>query len=69
METFSNLVFHGGPGLALEMRLFTKGGIEDNLQAAGFHQIEFEMQDYTEFGIIFGHPWSRPVAARKQPKP
>jgi hypothetical protein len=69
VETFCNLVFHEGPGLALEMRLFTKSGIEDNLRAAGFHQIEFEMQDNTEFGIIFGHPWSRPVAARKQPKP
>jgi len=69
VETFCNLVFHEGPGLALEMRLFTKAGIEDNLRAAGFRQIEFEMQDYTEFGIIFGHPWSRPVAARKQTKP
>lgn len=69
METFSNIVFHGGPGLALEMRLFTKAGIEENLRAAGFHQIEFEIADYTEFGIIFGHPWSRPVAARKQPRP
>lgn len=69
VETFCNLVFHEGPGLALEMRLFTKGGIEDSLRAAGFQQIEFEMQDYTEFGIIFGHPWSRPLAAHKQPKP
>jgi SAM-dependent methyltransferase len=67
VETFRNIVFHGGPGLALEMRLFTKGGIEDDLRAAGFQQIEFEMQDYPEFGIIFGYPWSRPAAARKQP--
>jgi SAM-dependent methyltransferase len=67
VETFRNIVFHGGPGLALEMRLFTKGGIEDSLRAAGFQQIEFEMQDYPEFGIIFGYPWSRPAAARKQP--
>ena len=69
VETLYNLVFHEGPGLALEMRLFTKGGIEDNLRAAGFHEIEFEMRDYAEFGIIFGYPWSRPITARKQPKP
>ena len=69
VETFRNLVFHDGPGLALEMRLFTKGGIEANLRAAGFDQIEFAMQDYPEFGIIFAHPWSRPVSARKTPKP
>ena len=68
VETFRNLVFHEGPGLALEMRLFTKGGIEDKLLGAGFEQIEFEMSDHPEFGIIFGHPWSRPVTARKQPK-
>jgi hypothetical protein len=64
-ENFRNLVFHEGPGLALEMRLFTRGGIEDSLRAAGFMQIEFEMQDTPEFGIIFGYPWSRPVIARK----
>ncbi len=62
VETFSNIVFHGGPGLALEMRLFTKAGIEENLRVAGFGEIGFEMQDRPEFGIIFGHPWSRPVA-------
>jgi SAM-dependent methyltransferase len=69
VETFYNLVFHGGPGLTLEMRLFTKGGIEDNLRAAGFHHIEFEMQDYPRYGIIFGYPWSRPVTALKLPRP
>ncbi len=63
-ETFRNLVFHEGPGLALEMRLFTKGGIEASLRAAGFRRIEFAMQDQPGLGIIFGQPWSRPVAAR-----
>lgn len=67
VETFYNLAFHEGPGLVLEMRLFTKGGIEESLRAAGFHEIEFEMQDYPEFGILFGYPWGRPVRARKQP--
>lgn len=67
VETFYNLAFHEGPGLVLEMRLFTKGGIEENLRAAGFDQIEFQMQDYTEFGVLFEYPWGRPVAARKRP--
>jgi hypothetical protein len=66
VETFVNLVFHEGPGLALEMRVFTKDGIEENLRAAGFQQIEFQMQDIPEFGIIFGYPWSRPIIARKK---
>jgi hypothetical protein len=64
-ETFSNLVFHSGPGLALEMRLFTRGGIENSLRAAGFRQIDFEVEDTPEFGIVFGYPWSRPITARK----
>lgn len=64
-ETFHNLVFHEGPGLALEMRLFTKQGIEENLREAGFHHVEFEMCDYTDLGIIFPDPWSRPVVARR----
>jgi SAM-dependent methyltransferase len=66
VETFHNLVFHEGPGLALEMRLFTKGGIEDSLREAGFGHVEFEMRDTPEFGIVFGRPWSRPAVARKQ---
>ena len=65
VETFRELVFHEGPGLALEMRLFTKGGIESELRNAGFRHIEFQMQDCSQFGIIYGQPWSRPVLARK----
>ncbi len=66
IETFHNLVFHEGPGLALDMRLFTKRGLEHNLHAAGFSHVEFEMQDYTESGIIFPYPWARPVVARRE---
>jgi SAM-dependent methyltransferase len=65
VEEFSNLCFHGGPGLALEMRLFTKQGIEDELRAAGFNHVEFQLEDAPEWGIIFGHPWSRPLTARR----
>lgn len=63
VETFTNLVFHEGQGVALEMRLFTRNGIEENLRAAGFAAIEFALEDYPACGIVFGHPWSRPVAA------
>lgn len=66
VETFHNLVFHEGPGLALEMRLFTKSGLEHDLHAAGFGHVEFEMQDYAECGIMFPHPWTRPIVARRE---
>lgn len=65
VESFHNLVFHQGSGLALEMRLFTNGGLEKELRDAGFRHIEFEMQNYPELGIIFSDPWSRPVVARR----
>src|SRR5579885_1624824 len=61
-EIFHNLVFHQGQGLALEMRLFTKRGLERNLHDAGFRHVEFETQDTPEAGIFFPYPWSRPVA-------
>ena len=64
VERFHNLVFHRGPGLALEMRLFTRRGLESNLRAAGFNQMEFEVRDHPEFGIIFPYSWTRPLVAR-----
>jgi hypothetical protein len=65
VEVFHNLCFHGGRGLALEMRLFTKDSLEDDFRAAGFTSIEFDNQEYTDFGIIFPHRWSYPIVARK----
>jgi hypothetical protein len=67
IERFENLAFHGGEGTTLEMRLFTKRGIENSLRDAGFANVEFEFQDYPECGINFGYAWSRPIVARKQP--
>jgi hypothetical protein len=68
-EEFHNLTFHEGPGLALEMRLFTKKGIDDNLRAAGFQYVEFESRGFADWGIFFGRAWNRPVVARKQMPP
>jgi SAM-dependent methyltransferase len=64
-EIFHNLCFHGGRGLALEMRIFTKASLEHDLRAAGFTSIEFDNQEYADFGIIFPHQWSYPIVARK----
>ena len=63
-EVFHNLVFHGGAGLALEMRLFTRNCLEKDLRAAGFNAIEFESQETAEWGIFFPYAWSRPLIAR-----
>jgi SAM-dependent methyltransferase len=63
-ETFSNLVFHGGPGLALEMRVFTRADLERKLRDAGFDCVEFDSQEWREWGIVFPYPWSHPIVAR-----
>jgi SAM-dependent methyltransferase len=65
-ETFRNLTFHGGPGLALEMRLFTRGDLETKLQSAGFRSIEFDNRESADRGVIFPYPWSHPIVARKR---
>jgi SAM-dependent methyltransferase len=63
-ETFDNLVFHGGPGPTLEMRLFARAALERDLAAAGFSDIRFASDPVPEFGIHWHHPWSVPVTAR-----
>lgn len=63
-EAFEYLTFHGGSGLVLEMRLFTKGGLAEQLSAANYRSIEFEQQEYPAFGIVFPYAWSRPIVAR-----
>jgi hypothetical protein len=62
LETFDNLVFHGGPGSTLEMRVFSKKGLEANCATAGFQKIIFA-EDYPEFGIEWGG-WSRGITLR-----
>jgi hypothetical protein len=64
-EVFHNLCFHGGRGLALEMRIFTKESLEQELRDAGFTSIEFDSQECAEFGIVFPYPWNYPILARK----
>src|SRR5262249_21054043 len=38
-QTFTNLVFHGGPGSTLEMRIFSRDGLEREFAQAGFKDI------------------------------
>jgi SAM-dependent methyltransferase len=63
-ERFTNLVFHGGAGLTLEMRLFSRSGLEAGLRNAGFAGVEFEEGSFPDAGIVFPYPWSRPVVVR-----
>ena len=57
LETFDNLVFHGGPGSTLEMRVFSESGLIANFRAAGFGRIAVA-EDYPPYGIVW-EPWAR----------
>ncbi len=64
-EIFENVTFHGGAGLALEMRLFSEEGLLRDLEAAGFRNVSVaDEPDYTA-GVFWTDAWSLPLVARK----
>lgn len=65
LQTFDDLVFHGGPGSTLEMRVFNESTLRRILSEAGFESIRIRGESYPEFGILPDNPWSLPIAARK----
>jgi hypothetical protein len=65
LEIRDGLVFHGGVGATLEMRLFSQRDLERTLLSAGFQSVEFLTGAVERFGIVFEGKWSLPLAARK----
>jgi hypothetical protein len=65
METFENLVFHGGHGSTLEVRLFSEDSLRDVLLRLGFSEVHFAAENWSEFGVEHSETWSLPIAARK----
>jgi len=63
-QRFSDLVFHGGPGSTLEMRVFSEAGLRRDLEQAGFVDLQFHREPCFEAGIVWMHPWSVPITAR-----
>ena len=69
LQTYDNLVFHGGPGSTLEMRVFNESTIRTLLSDVGFKSIRIAGESCPEFGILPDDPWSLPIAARKGDSP
>jgi SAM-dependent methyltransferase len=69
LEIHGNLVFHGGIGATLEMRIFAQADLVRKLRGAGFSDVVLQMEPVERFGIVFDGPWSRPLVARKLPYP
>ena len=63
VQTFTDLVFHGGPGSTLEMRLFSQGDLTREFLHAGFSRVRIASEPYLPFGIHWPEPWSVPMVA------
>lgn len=63
-QVFEDLVFHGGPGTTLEMRVFARGDLIENFAAAGFDAPRLYEEDAEDFGILWGGDPSRVMAVR-----
>lgn len=65
LQVFDDLVFHGGDGSTLEMRVFSQDDLLAELRAAGFVDVRVDRSGDPERGVFWDEPWSLPVLARK----
>ncbi len=56
--------FHAGPGLTLEMRLFSEKSLIQELRRAGFRDLRFYRYDQPQWGIVSDEEISLVIAAR-----
>jgi len=63
-ETFGNLVFHGGPGSTLELRVFAEGSLIKEFESSGFKTVRICGVPDFEHGIVWKDDWSLPIVAR-----
>ncbi len=65
VRIYRDLIFHGGPGSTLEMRVFSRASVLRELAEAGFTDIRERNQAVPQYGIYWDKPWSVPITARK----
>ncbi|HVF64628.1 MAG TPA: class I SAM-dependent methyltransferase [Casimicrobiaceae bacterium] len=63
-QFFDNLIFHGGIGATLEMRVFSRAALERELRSAGFSSVRFVDDACPRFGIVRPEPSGLPIVAR-----
>ncbi|MEJ1354015.1 MAG: methyltransferase domain-containing protein [Candidatus Sedimenticola sp. (ex Thyasira tokunagai)] len=64
-QVFDHLIFHGGEGETLEMRLFSETGVLGELYRAGFTDIRIHNEPCRKHGIKWPQDWSLPITARR----
>jgi hypothetical protein len=65
VQEFHDLVFHGGPGATLEMRVFAEAALLQHLAEAGFEAITVHRTPDFPHGIWWPEPWAFPLSARR----
>jgi len=65
IQTFDRLMFHGGPGSTLEMRVFSEESLKELLAQSGFRDVHIATENSPAFGVEHAETWSLPIAARK----
>lgn len=65
-QTFEQLVFHGGAGETLEMRIFSLDGLSRELKGAGFCGLTILDGPGFQHGIYTKDNWSLPILATKR---
>ena len=60
-QKFEDLVFHGGAGLILEMRLFSEKGLRKEFLVAGFEEPNIHGDPVEEFGLPWAHSGHLPM--------
>lgn len=61
-QTFTDLVFHGGEGATLELRVFARDHLVGLLLDAGFRDVSVEPPSFA-CGAWWPEPWSRVITA------
>ena len=64
-QVYDNLVFHGGEGTTLEMRIFGESALKEHLGSAGFQTVTSYGGDHGKYGIYWPNGDHTPMVGRK----
>jgi SAM-dependent methyltransferase len=65
-QEYSDLVFHGGEGETLEMRVFCEKDLLNILRSFGFDEVSIMKEPCFPHGVYWPCLWSLPMVARKK---
>ena len=69
VQVFRDLVFHGGAGTTLEMRMFSEPSLREEFRRAGFGEPRIYAAGDPAHGVGWPEPWSLPMAVSAAGQP